>query len=202
MMDKKGLHESPHKAATSTAVLGYAGIGDDLAEGQAPVSLPRYGSRPELNAPFLPSKKVKQLLSILSALKDVDIADLSYEINCYVPRQQAYRAELDLPIALGLLSSYLQRSVPAESILVEELHLIRRIRPPEARYLAALGHLFVGPQRGRVKTVYLSDECADQFGKVRPDNHGPPLAERVSIRGFPTLEDLLTELWSDLFTEK
>jgi DNA repair protein RadA/Sms len=58
VMDEKGcLTESPHRAATSTAVFGYAGIGDELAEGRASVSLPRYGSRPELNAPFLPNKR-------------------------------------------------------------------------------------------------------------------------------------------------
>jgi hypothetical protein len=62
---RRAFRLRPHMAARSTAVHGYAGIGDDLAEGQASVSLPRYGSRPELNAPFLPGKKVRQLLSVL-----------------------------------------------------------------------------------------------------------------------------------------
>jgi len=40
-MDDRGrLVESPHTTAQSTAVFGYAGIGEDLAEGQASVSLP------------------------------------------------------------------------------------------------------------------------------------------------------------------
>src|SRR5439155_17250557 len=42
MMDAKGrLVESPHTTAKSCAVFGYGGVGDDLAEGQASVMLPR-----------------------------------------------------------------------------------------------------------------------------------------------------------------
>lgn len=203
MMDDRGrLQESPHAAAQSTAVHGYAGIGEDLAEGQASVSLPRYGSRPELNAPFLPGKKVKQLLSVLSTLKDVDLTDLSYEINCYVPRQQRYREELDLPIALALLSSYLQRPVSQESLFVGELDLTRRIRPPEATYLAALAQLVAGPQKGKVKRVYLAEECAATFGKMRPGDHGPTVGEQVAVVPIRTLEQLLTELWPELFPKE
>lgn len=79
MMDERGrLRESPHTAAQSSAVYGYAGIGEELAEGQASVTLPRYGSRPELNAPFLPAKKVKQLLSVLSTIKEVDLTEVNW----------------------------------------------------------------------------------------------------------------------------
>lgn len=127
VMDDRGrLAKSPLTSAKSAAVYGYAGIGEDLAEGQASVSLPKYGSRPELNAPFLPGKKIKQLLAVLSTLKDVDLADLSYEINCYLPRQQRYREELDLPLAVALLSSYLQQPVDTQTLFVGELDLTRR----------------------------------------------------------------------------
>ncbi len=202
MMDDKGrLKESPHMAAKSTAVLGYAGIGEDLAEGQASVTLPRYGSRPEINAPFLPGKKVKQLLSILSTVKEVDLTDLSYEINCYVPRQQRYREELDLPIAAALLSSYLQRAVPDRALFVGELDLTRRIRCPENRYLAALANLLSGPQKGNIRRLYISDDCAKALGRMRPDSHGPTVSEIIEIIGVSDLEDLLKQLWPDLFAE-
>ncbi len=202
MMDDRGrLTESPHMAAKSTAVLGYAGIGEELAEGQASVTLPRYGSRPELNAPFLPGKKVKQLLSILSTIKEVDLTDLSYEINCYVPRQQRYREELDLPIAVALLGSYLQRAVPEKALFVGELDLTRRIRPPESTYLAALATLLTGPKKGHIKRLYISGECAKLLGNMRPDNRGPTVGELVEIIGVSDLESLLKELWADLFAE-
>jgi len=188
-------------AAKSTAVLSYAGIGEDLAEGQASVTLPRYGSRPELNAPFLPGKKVKQLLSILSTVREVDLTDLSYEINCYVPRQQRYREELDLPIAVALLSSYLQRPVPEKALFVGELDLTRRIRSPENTYLAALAMLLTGPKKGHIKKLYISDDCAKSLGKMRPDNRGPTVGELVEIIGVSDLESLLKKLWADLFAE-
>lgn len=203
MMDEKGrLKESPHRAAKSTAVLGYAGIGEDLAEGQASVTLPRYGSRPELNAPFLPGKKVKQLLSILSTVKEVDLTDLSYEINCYVPRQQRYREELDLPIGIALLSSYLQRSVPSQSLFVGELDLTRRVRSPENTYLAALASLLTGPAKGRLKQLYISEECASALARMRPESHGPAVGELIEITGVSDLEQVLRQLWPDLFSEE
>ncbi|MDZ7336126.1 MAG: AAA family ATPase [candidate division KSB1 bacterium] len=202
MMDDRGrLKKSPHMAAKSSAVLGYAGIGEELAEGQASVTLPRYGSRPELNAPFLPAKKIKQLLSILSAIKEVDLTDLSYEINCYVPRQQRYREELDLPIAIALLSSYLQRPVPDRALFVGELDLTRRIRSPEDTYLAALASLLTGAQRGKIKRLYISDECANSLGRMRPESHGQSVKEVVEIIGASELEHLLKQLWPDLYLE-
>jgi DNA repair protein RadA/Sms len=201
-MDDDGrLIESPHRAAKSVAVFGYAGIGDELAEGQASVSLPRYGTRPELNAPFLPNKKVKQLLSVLSTLKDVDLTDLSYEINCYVPRQQRYREELDLPISLALLSSYLRRPIPEKSVLVGELDLTRRVRPPEPTYLAALAALICRPQKGRIKCVFISSECADRLARMRPDQRGPTVGEIVEISPVDTLESLLKAIWPGLLKE-
>jgi len=201
IMDDKGrLMESPHRTVKSSAVYGYAGIGDELAEGQASVSLPRYGSRPELNAPFLPSKKVKQLLSVLSTLKDVDLTDLSYEINCYLPRRQSYRAELDLPLALALLSSYLQKPIPEATLFIGELDLTRRIRAPERSYLAALTQVLTGIQRRRIKEIYLSEDCAEIFKKMKPKESGPPMGELVEVHGVGTLEALLQKLWPELFT--
>lgn len=200
VMDDHGrLKASPHRAARSTAVLGYAGIGEELAEGQASVSLPRYGSRPELNAPFLPNKKVKQLISVLSGLRDVDLTDLSYEINCYVPRQQRYREELDLPIALALMSSYLQRPVPERALFVGELDLTRRIRAPERAYLAALARLLTNSRPGTVDTVYLCSEAAEVLASMRPAEDRPPIGQLVHLRPVDTLEDLLSALWPDLF---
>jgi DNA repair protein RadA/Sms len=201
VMDEKGrLTKSPLTAAKSAAVYGYAGIGEELAEGQASVSLPKYGSRPELNAPFLPSKKIKQLLTVLSSLKDVDLTDLSYDINCFIPRQQRYRAELDLPLVVALLSSYLQQPVEDKTLFVGELDLIRRIRSPEATYLAALALLLVGPQRGSVKRIFVSDEAVSTLRQMQPDQGGPRVGEVVDIKGVSDLESLLRELWPDLFT--
>lgn len=203
LMDEKGrLVKSPHTAAKSTAIFGYTGMGEDLAEAQASVSLPKYGARPELNAPFLPSKKVKQLLSVVSTLKDVDLADLSYEINCFIPGQKTYKPELDLPLAIALLSSYLQQPVDRRTLFVGELDLTKRIRSPHATYLASLAELLVGPQRGRIARVYLSEEVAADFAKKQPDKTQPKVGEVVEIRGVADLETLLQQLWPLLSNHK
>jgi DNA repair protein RadA/Sms len=202
VMDSYGrLTKSPLSAAKSSAVYGYAGIGEDLAEGQASVSLPKYGSRPELNAPFLRSKKIKQILAVLSTLKDVDLADLSYEINCYVPRQQRYMEELDLPLAVALLSSYLQQPVDAKTLFVGELDLTRRIRAPERTYLASLAQLLLGPQKGKIQRVYISNDSVGSLSRMQPDKNGPRVGDIVDIKGAEDLETLLRELWPSLFAE-
>jgi DNA repair protein RadA/Sms len=199
MMDARGrLVESPHARASSCAVYGYGGVGDDLAEGQASVTLPRYGSRPAFNAPFLPGKKVKQLLSVLNSLDGVDLSNYSYEINCYVPRRQSYRVELDLPLALALLSSYIQRPVPGGALFVGELDLSRTIRPPESGYLTTIASLMLGPQRGRVGQIYVSNQCATELGRIQIENGGPRVQEVVRVHGVTTLDQLVSQLWPDL----
>ncbi len=197
--DSRGrLQQSTLTAAKSTAVYGYAGIGEDLAEAQASVSLPKYGSRSQLNAPFLPGKKVRQLLTVLSTLKEIDLSDLSYEINCYFPAKQGYQEVLDLPLAVSLLSSYLQQPVPAGSLFVGELDLMRRIRRPERRYLAVLAQVLVGLPRRKVERVYVADECAAELADLRPDN-GPAVSSLVEVVGVGELPALLRRLWPQLF---
>jgi Mg-chelatase subunit ChlI-like protein len=183
------------------SIYGYGGIGEELAEGQASVSLPKYGSRPELNAPFLPGKKIKQLLTVLSTLKDVDLADLSYEINCFLPRQQRYRPELDLPLAVALLSSYLQQPVDERTLFVGELDLTRRIRPPEPTYIASLAQLLVGPQMGKIRRLFIAAEVASALGRIQPDKKGPHVSDKVEVRGVSDLDGLLRELWPALFED-
>jgi DNA repair protein RadA/Sms len=112
-MDNDGrLSKAPHTTAQSSVVCGWSGVGENLTEAQTTVSLPRYGSSAELNAPNLPRARVKQLMTTLSQLNDVDVSNLSYSINCFFPGRQPYAAELDLPLAVALLSSYLQRQMP------------------------------------------------------------------------------------------
>lgn len=188
IMDDRGrLKESPHVAAKSSALLSYGGIGEEPAEGQASVTLPRHGARPELNARFLPSKKIKQLLSILDTIKEVDLTGLSHEINCYIPRQQRYREELDLPSAVAFLSFYLQRTVPDRALFVGELDLTRRIRKPEDRYLPASAFLLTGAQKGKIRRLYISQECAKSLGRMRPEATGPLWEKWLRSSGWATL---------------
>ena len=78
MNDSGRLSKAPHTTAQSSVVFGWSGVGENLTEAQAVVSLPRYGSNPELNAPNLPRARVKHLMNTISQLKDVDVTNLSY----------------------------------------------------------------------------------------------------------------------------
>lgn len=197
--DSRGrLQQSSLTAAKSTAVYGYAGMGEDLAEAQASVSLPKYGSRSQLNAPFLPGKKIRQLLTVLSTLKEIDLSDLSYEINCYFPAKQGYQETLDLPLAVSLLSSYLQQPVPAGSLFVGELDLMRRIRRPDRRYLAVLAQVLIQLPKHKVERVYIADECEAELAALRPDK-GPAVGSLVEVVGVGELPALLRLLWPQLF---
>lgn len=77
---------------------------------------------------------------------------------------------------------------------------MRRIRPPETRYLDALGQLVAGPQQGCLDTILISVEAAGDLRRMRPDPNGPPLMELVDIRGVANLEDLLRWLWPEVVT--
>jgi hypothetical protein len=137
----------------------------------------------------------------LSTLKDVDLADLSCEINCYLPRQQRYREGLDLPLAVALLSSYLQQPVDERTLFVGELDLTRRIRPPEPTYIASLAQLVVGPQLGKIRRLFIAAEVAAALGRMQPDKKGPRVSDKVEVRGVSDLDGLLKELWPVLFED-
>lgn len=199
VMDNRGrLTKSKLSAAKAASVIGYSGVGVELAEGQATVSLPKYGSRSGLNAPSLPQKKIKQIIDVISSLKDVDIADLSYQINCYLPRKQTYREELDLPIAVALLSSYLQQPVDPRRLFVGELDLTGRIRPPERRYLAALAQLLTSEPPPPVDSVVISEGAATDLAEMRPSASRPKVAKITEVIPISDLPTLIGRLWPQL----
>jgi DNA repair protein RadA/Sms len=205
IMDDSGkLSKAPHTTAQSSVVFGWSGVGENLTEAQAVVSLPRYGSNPELNAPNLPRARVKQLMNTISQLKDVDVTNLSYTINCFLPRRERYAEELDLPLAIALLSSYLQQAVPSASLFVGELDLTSRIRRPDPNYLAELAQVLVRVQSGAIQRIYLSSEAtkemlqhlAEQDKAARAE--GAPPSPKIEVVGVRDLSGLLDRLWPDL----
>jgi len=198
IMDENGLKESPHVTSEASTVLGYSGIGGDFAEAQASVTIPRYGSRPGLNAPFLPSKKIKQLLKVLGTLKDIDVVDLSYDINCYIPGRHGYTSVLDLPIIIALLSSYLHQHIESDTLFVGEVDLTKQIRPPERTYLAGLAEAICESYPRNIKKVYMSEKCADDFMAMRPSESGPKIADIVEVYGVRDLDSLISKLWPSL----
>jgi predicted ATP-dependent serine protease len=182
-------------------VLGYSGIGKEFAEAQASITIPTYGSRPGLSAPFLPSKKIQQLLKVLGTLKDIDVVDLSYDVSCYIPARHGYSSVLDLPIIVALLSSYLHQPVDNRSLLVGEVDLTKQIRPPfERTYLASLAEVLVESMPRVISRVYLSEKASDEFKEMQPTEGGAKVGEIVEVHGVRDLDSLLYDLWPSLLT--
>jgi DNA repair protein RadA/Sms len=198
IMDEHGLKESPHITAEASTVLGYSGIGEEFAEAQASVTIPRYGSRPGLSAPFLPGKKIKQLLKVLGTLRDIDVVDLSYDVSCYIPGRHGYTSVLDLPIIVALLSSYLHQRVDNQTLFIGEVDLTKQIRPPEKTYLAGLAEVLVESRSRRIKRVYLSEKASEEIKQIQPGEGKPRVGDVVEVRGVRDLDSLIHDLWPSL----
>jgi DNA repair protein RadA/Sms len=200
IMAEHGLKESPYVVAEASTVLGYSGIGGEFAEAQASVTIPRYGSRPGLNAPFLPGKKIQQLLKVLGTLKDIDVVDLSYDVSCYIPGRHGYTAVLDLPIIIALLSSYLHQKVDNKTLFVGEVDLTKQVRSPERIYLAGLAEFLVESHPRRISRIYLSEKISNEFKEMSPKQNGPKVGEIAEVRGVKDLDFLINDLWPSLTT--
>ena len=202
IMDERGLRESPHIIAEASTVLGYSGVGEEFAEAQAAVTIPRYGFPPGLSAPFLPGKKIKQLLKVLGTLKDIDVVDLSYDVSCYIPGRHGYSSVLDLPIIVALLSSYLHQKVDNQTLFIGEVDLTKQIRPPsDITYLSGLAEALI-EQPGIIRKVYLSKKVANEFKEMQPDENRKRVGEIVEVNGIRDLDSLLHVLWPSLLPQE
>lgn len=155
-MDECGrLVKSPLNAANAARCMVMPVVATNWRKSKASVSLPKSGSRPELVAPYLPAKKIRQLLGVLNTVSEVDLSDLSYEITCYLPDQKRYSEQLDLPLSIALLSSYVQQPVDTEALFVGELDWFARTagqlsktEPTQAQPFGDEGRLYCPLRRG------------------------------------------------------
>jgi len=129
-MDRRtaALRMSPHSDSVSSIAKTYLGLGVGAAEAQAAVSLPAYGTRGRITAPGLPRKEIEQLTTCISQLPDMEIEDLDYVIQCRLPGEKRYRGLLGLPLAMALISSYIQKDIPPYHYYLGEVDLLRQVR--------------------------------------------------------------------------
>jgi len=129
-MDKKttALKLSPHSDSVSSVARTYLGRNIGIAEAQASVALPAYGSRGRITAPGLPKKEIEQLTTCISQLPDMEIEDLDYTIQCRLPGERRYRGLLGLPLCMALIASYIQKDIPQYHVYIGEIDLLRKVR--------------------------------------------------------------------------
>lgn len=190
------LEKSRHMTAVSTTAYGYLpGLSERLAEVQALVKLPKYGARPGILAPYLPRPKLQQVIGIVSSLKDVDISDLTFEINCYIPSGGVYSHTLDFPLAISMLSSYFQRPLPSRSLFIGELDLTQQIRPlPDESMLQALSNFLVsGQSRIEIERIFISAQQSTILSTLLSS-----AGSRIQVNGVSSLEEVITSIWPDI----
>jgi len=129
-MDKTttALRLSPHSDSVSSVARSYLGRHIGIAEAQASVGLPAYGSRGKITAPGLPRKEIEQLTTCISQLPEMQIEDLDYTIQCRLPEDKRYRGLLGLPLCMALIASYIQKDIPVYHIYMGEIDLLRKVR--------------------------------------------------------------------------
>jgi len=189
------LEKSKHTKAKASYVYGFSG--EELVEVQALVKLPKYGERPGIKAPYLPKQKLSQLVGIISSVHDIDISDLTFEINCALPGGRPYRTILDFPLAVSMLSSYFQRHAPYGSLFLGEVDLFQNIRPVSLDIYHKLVDFFLNldahPAARNVKAIYCAKETAEELLEIFSQNG-------ITLACIPvnSLEELLQTLWPDI----
>lgn len=193
----EGLKPSPYSNGATASVLGYIGQGDELLEVQVEVSLPKLGGRAELNAPFLHGKRVKQIITTLRKLPDLNLNDVCYAINALVPDGHGYSTAIDLPLAMAVLSAYLQQPIPQNALFIGGLDLRRNVRPPTASLIKSLSQMLDGGSQPFIRDVYVSSAAAGMLSDSVADHDSHALGH-ARINGIRTLDELLQVIWPDV----
>jgi len=134
-MSQKGLLPSPYQKGKVGKVFGISLASGRYAEIQARIQIPKWGEHGGLRAPYLPQKKMQQLVNVLYDIPNIDITELTYHIDLLsrMPRiNTQYDHGFDLAVLAALLSSYIQIGVPIKSGFYGEVDLSGEVRSPSA----------------------------------------------------------------------
>jgi DNA repair protein RadA/Sms len=200
LVGEHGLHPYPHSSSETAVVLGYCGWGDQPLEVQVSATLPKYGSRAELNAPFLPAKRVRQLITTVGSLPGVDLRAMSYAINALVPGGESYSTAIDLPLTVAMLSAYLRQPVPARALLIGGVDLFRRIRAVNPEHLGALSDMLRREDGRIINTVYVAGASAHLLNELLRSAGEGEWDQEVDVIGVRSLDELAPVLWPEIFT--
>ncbi len=180
---------SPHSQSVSSVARTFLGRGTGNAEAQASVALPSYGTRGQITAPGLPRKEIEQLLNCISQIRDMEIADLSYTIQCRLPGERRYRRLLDLPLSMALIASYLQRDIPRHHLYIGELDLLRRVREVPDSIIQDLWDAVEAGEIPQPVRIFCPKESAHLIREG---------VKAATVVACERLEDALHNTWPDL----
>lgn len=197
IMNKWGcIEKSKHMSALASLAYGYLPRTNRVIEVQALVKLPRFGSRPGILAPGLSRPRLRQVIGIVSSIKDVDISDLTFEINCHIPAGGTYSPVLDFPFAVSMLSSYFQRTLPSKSLFIGELDLMQQIRPLQDNSDVEQLATFLADTNHSIEKIYISQKQADILS-----SHLSNKGVSIQVVGVTDLQSFITSIWPDMVEE-
>ena len=190
-MDRKStmLKISPHIDAVSSVAKTYLGQETGLAEAQAAVSLPNYGSQGKIVAPGLPRREIEQLTTCIAQMPDMEMGDLEYTIQCRLPGERRYRGVLGLSVCMALIASYIQRSIPSHHVYIGEVDLLRRVRELP---IGLVESFIEALKEGRIPKplrVFVSSEAAEF---LKAESIG------ITVIKCDKLDDAVYQTWPEL----
>lgn len=190
-MDKRttALKLSPHSDVVSSVARTYLGHPSGVAEAQAAVALPAYGTRGRITAPGLPKKEIEQLTTCISQLPDMEIEDLDYTIQCRLPGEKRYRGLLGLPLCMALIASYIQKDIPAYHLYIGEIDLLRQVREVPDEILADLWEDINAEVIRRPVRIFCPTESAELVRET---------VEGATVIACKTLDDAVFRTWPEL----
>lgn len=196
IMNKYGcLEKSIHMEARASRAFGHL-PGGPVVEVQALVKLPKFGARAGIIAPYLPRQKLMQLIGIVSSIRDIDISDLTFEINCSLPGGGGYFPMLDLPLAVSMLSSYFQRPVPSGSLMIGEVDLTKEIRPLPGSFDPQALATVLTTEASNISHIFVAESSGSMLRRELQKN-----GSKVNVSGVADLETLIRRLWPDAMGE-
>ncbi|HQR45159.1 MAG TPA: ATPase domain-containing protein [Thermoanaerobaculia bacterium] len=184
------LKISPHTDSVSSVARTYLGRQTGVAEAQAAVSLPQYGSRGRITAPGLPKREIEQLTTCISQIPEMEIEDLDYTIQCRLPGERNYRRMLGLPLCLALIASYIQKDIPAYHIYLGEVDLLRRVRGVPDDVLTEFCEDFQEGKLGTPVKLFCPPESASLLRDLIPKG--------ATIVSCDRLDDAVFSTWPEI----
>lgn len=185
------LRPSPHTEPVTGIARTFLGGGFGAGELQAMVSLPSHNSKPQMQAPGLPRRRVEQLLTSIAQVPGLEMADLDLSIGCLLPGDAYFRPSLGLPLCLALVSSYLRRPIPAHQLQLGEIDLTRSLRPVNTHLLTELANAMVAGDLPLPLRILCPPCAASEL----------PRASGLEIVGCEKLDDAIKATWPDIELE-
>lgn len=191
-MDRRttALKLSPHSESVSSVARAYLGHSAGMAEAQAAVSLPAYGTRGRITAPGLPRREIEQLTTCISQIPEMEIEDLDYTIQCRLPGERRYRGLLGLPLCMALIASYIQKDIPAYHVYMGEIDLLRKVREVPDDIVTDLCQELADGKIPKPVKLFCPPETAAHIRDLIP--------EGVTVIACEKLDDAVFQTWREL----